>query len=87
MKQVKHGMKLTNELLVNKAEDLDLRESIRAQLSHSDGIRGFMVSYLTADQSPADDPQVPSALLQALQELAKTEKIEDLIPLTCKFVL
>jgi hypothetical protein len=83
MKQVKYGMKLTNELLANK-EDLDLKECIRAQLSHSNGIRGFMVSYLTADQSPADNPQVPNTLLQALQELAKNEKIEDLIPLTCK---
>ncbi len=75
MKQVQHGMELTNELLLNKEEDQDLKECIRAQLSHSDGIRGFMVSYLTADQTLADDPQVPNALLQALQELAKTEFI------------
>ncbi len=36
-------------------QELTMKNSFKAQLLHSNGIRGFMVSYLTANESPADD--------------------------------
>jgi hypothetical protein len=93
MKQVQYGYELTNELhlLMNnnnndskKNDDTVLGDSIRAQLSHPEGIRGFMVSYLTADATPADDETIPSVLLDALKSQAAKDP-EDLIPLTCKY--
>lgn len=74
-----------------------LQEAIQAQLSHAEGIRGFMVSYLTADESPADDPseEIPKPLLDALRTRITTQRImkssssaassdDDLVSLTCK---
>jgi hypothetical protein len=83
MKQVQYGSELTGELMNNDNPNDDLGESIRAQLSHSAGIRGFMVSYLTADTTPADDQEVPSVLLDALKSQAEKDP-EDLISLACK---
>jgi len=34
-----------------QARDMELQKLLQAQLSHSDGIRGFMVAYLTSDSS------------------------------------
>jgi hypothetical protein len=63
---------------------MDLKDSLKAQLSHPLGIRGFMVSYLTANESAADYESIPAVLLQALQEQAE-RNAEDLIPLACEF--
>ncbi len=82
MKQVEYGFALTNQLLLS--EETQLQESIEAQLSHSDGIRGFMVSYLTADESPADQTEVPHSLWAALQAQMESKAAEDLVSLTCK---
>jgi hypothetical protein len=62
-----------------------LSESIRAQLSHSDGIRGFMVSYLTADDDNDDEDDarpIPDVLLDALKRQAEKDPAQ-LIPLAC----
>jgi hypothetical protein len=62
-------------------QEVMMKNSLKAQLSHSNGIRGFMVSYLTADESPADDENMPDVLRQALRDQADTTP--DLIPLAC----
>lgn len=63
-----------------------MKEPLSVQLSHSDGVRGFMVSYLTADQSAADNESIPAVLLQALQEQVERNS-PDLIPLACMNVV
>lgn len=89
MKQVQYGSELTRELMRFEGRNDDeegmvrLGQLIQAQLSHPDGIRGFMVSYLTADESPADWKSVPPILLQALKRQANSNP-QDLIPLACK---
>jgi hypothetical protein len=84
MKQLQHGSDLTNALGGN-SNDLssqDLKELIQAQLSHSDGIRGFMAVYLTTENDQ-DTFKVPDVLVQALQEQAQLNP-DKLIPLACK---
>jgi hypothetical protein len=85
MKQVQHGAELTNALRGNPNDlsSQDLKELIQAQLSHSDGIRGFMVAYLTFEDENQDTFKVPDILLQALQEQAQSNP-DELIPLACK---
>ena len=62
-------------------EDKDqIKGMLKAQLSHSDGIRGFMVTYLTGNASPADDPTVPAVLQEAMSEVDPRE----LVPLACE---
>lgn len=59
------------ELLVNL---------LKAQLSHSDGIRGFFVAYLTGDGvTAADADNVPPSLLSAMNSVES----DDLISLAC----
>jgi hypothetical protein len=100
MKQVHYGSVLTEELMrldmptdnadhdFNDDDTANVRrllgESIKAQLSHSQGIRGFMVSYLTADSTPADNPRIPAIILDALLDQVKTDP-HDLVPLTCTY--
>lgn len=90
MKQVSHAEKLVEMLQQNTVEDTNKKEDenelldqlITAQLSHSDGIRGFFVTYLTSESSPvADQPTVPPSLLNAMKQVDPTE----LVPLACKF--
>lgn len=83
MKQVEYGFALATSLNENP-ESEELKASIKAQLSHSDGIRGFMVSYLTSEDSPADKESIPPSLLQALEEQL-VMSADDLVPLTCTF--
>lgn len=82
MKQVEHGFVLSNNMLTTDNFE-SLQDSIQAQLSHSEGIRGFMVSYLTSDQSPADQDEVPEPLRQALTAQMKSEAAKDIVSLTC----
>ncbi|GFH56918.1 hypothetical protein CTEN210_13394 [Chaetoceros tenuissimus] len=66
-------------------EDIDVADMIEAQLSHSDGIRGFFVSYLTGDSpSPADEEVIPAPLKAALESQKSSS---DLISLTCMNVI
>jgi len=95
MKQISHSEKLVTLLgSVNDngtAGDEDERimstttNLLKAQLSHSDGIRGFFVTYLTAlgDDTPADSLDVPLALTSAMMEADSSE----LIPLACMNVI
>ena len=97
MKQVEYGSVLTAQLqTVNNSGDGDdsnfppsssnLEELLQAQLSHSDAIRGFMVSYLTAEVSPADQNDIPTPLIQALKAQFRSETArDDLVSLACMF--
>lgn len=80
MKQVSHASEIVPLLKDDPPEDL--AEKLAAQLSHSDGIRGFFVTYLTGQgkDTPADKDVVPEALLNAIQAANQT----DLVPLACK---
>jgi hypothetical protein len=85
MKQVQYGSQLTSILLTMEGErilskDL-LRSSLVAQLSHSDGIRGFMVSFLTRDDNRSEDQEIPALLLDAL---VNVNNPKELVPLACK---
>eukprot|EP00816_Leptocylindrus_hargravesii_P005085 CAMPEP_0196810974 /NCGR_PEP_ID=MMETSP1362-20130617/15963_1 /TAXON_ID=163516 /ORGANISM="Leptocylindrus danicus, Strain CCMP1856" /LENGTH=252 /DNA_ID=CAMNT_0042186187 /DNA_START=288 /DNA_END=1046 /DNA_ORIENTATION=+ len=79
MKQVEHGSQLASLLMDNNdattEEQFLLKELLTAQLQHSDGIRGFFVSFLTAGtmddtntEGDEDEFTVPSLLLQAMTE-------------------
>jgi len=76
-------------------DDNLLSDMVAAQLSHSDGIRGFFVAYLTgnADQDTssfaADQDEVPEPLLNAIKSLLEGEKDDkkDLISLACMNVI
>lgn len=62
------------------ARDRSLSELLVAQLSHSDGIRGFFVSYLTGDgTTAADADDVPAQLREAMAGVDSKE----LVPLAC----
>jgi hypothetical protein len=83
MKQVGYGAQLVPMFSKDGGDennDKDLEEKLIAQLSHSDGIRGFMVSYLTVDNgmAPADWDPIPQPLQNAL---VKVENNKDLISL------
>jgi len=104
MKQVEHGSRITS-LLINNADNtatteedqLLLKELLTAQLQHSDGIRGFFVSFLTAGTMEMDDDDdlftVPNLLLQAMTEgvSANSETsaavAEELLSFACKNVV
>ena len=68
--------------------DNNLESLLTAQLSHSDGIRGFFVQYLTGGgggggddkSSAADKPTVPEVLQKAMSKV----DADELIPLACK---
>jgi hypothetical protein len=88
MKQVEYGLTLTTALNAGSDESTTgnvLQDALAAQLSHSDGIRGFMVSYLTSDDSPADQIEIPIPLLQTLEtQMIKDSKTPtELISLAC----
>ena len=87
MKQVNYSFEIVPFLSKSnwdkaQTEDKDLVcELLKAQLSHSDGIRGFFVSYLTGDGTMvADEEDVPLPLVEAMK--AADEK--ELVPLACK---
>ena len=84
MNQVQYGYELS-DVLSSDPTLPELKESLQAQLSHSDGIRGFMVSYLTAGEDDSENLVVPDVLTQVLQEQAAST--DDLIPLACMNVV
>jgi hypothetical protein len=67
-------------------------EMLKAQLSHSDGIRGFFVTYLTSMAAasaesaipPADRTRIPPLLVEAMKSVTDTD---DLIRLACMNVI
>lgn len=81
MSQVSHAANLVQEISDSDSSDEELTERLVAQLSHSDGIRGFFVTYLTGDEeTAADSPTVPPVLANAMTRANQNE----LIPLVCK---
>jgi len=98
MKQVGYGSELAVALKklrgTTEAEQAFLRASLEAQLSHSDGIRGFMVAYLTGIDSDSDsangiaDETDPEILLETLHGLlASPSNSDDLVSLMCMNVV
>jgi len=111
MKQVGYGSEMTDALLaLQQSDESDatklysetLRAALTAQLSHSDGIRGFMVSYLTGvpgddnTDSSLDAESVakeadPGVLLETLSKLLATgndvESSDELVSLMCMNVI
>ena len=81
MKQVQYGSELSNSIKEDPS-NADALERIKAQLSHSDGIRGFMVSYLTNDGSSDGELTVPDGLAAVLREMTRSNP-EELVPLAC----
>lgn len=86
MQQVSHAEKLVQLLADVDCDSADSLELLKAQLSHSDGIRGFFVTYLTmlGDKVPADRPQIPPALLKALTDCSNEK---ELVSLACMNVI
>ena len=83
MKQVSHALELV-EMIGNETMDQnELTNMLKAQLSHSNGIRGFFVNYLTVD-GPADLDQVPESVMKAM---ASIEDQSDLVSLSCMNVI
>lgn len=84
MSQVSHASHLVQQLGSNDASQEELVDRLKTQLSHSDGIRGFFVTYLTldSDDAPADLGDVPMPLVTAMKESNQDE----LIPLACTYL-
>mmetsp|Transcript_30683 Transcript_30683/g.73621 ORF Transcript_30683/g.73621 Transcript_30683/m.73621 type:complete len:84 (+) Transcript_30683:104-355(+) len=81
MKQVQHGTHLSSALQEDPTNS-DIHESIKAQLGSSDGIRGFMVSYLTSEDTSPEALTVPDGLAEVLREKTRSNP-KDLVPLAC----
>lgn len=75
MKQVAHSEALVN-LLIEGDTSEELQSLLQAQLSHSDGIRGFFATYLTHERSP--NTTVPEVLQQAMESNTNYEELVDL---------
>ena len=92
MTQVSHASKLVQSLQTyasneggeeedNAVAEYRLTDLLTAQLSHSDGIRGFFATYLTGEgETVADKEKVPIPLRHAMARADSS----DLIPLACK---
>jgi hypothetical protein len=78
MKQVSYAADIVSEL----TNDDFAEERLVAQLSHSDGIRGFFVTHLTGEgQTAADNDIVPTPLQCAMKQVNQDE----LISLACTY--
>jgi hypothetical protein len=78
MKQVSYAADIASEL----TNDDFAEERLVAQLSHSDGIRGFFVAYLTGEgETAADNDIVPTPLQNAMKQVNQDE----LISLACTY--
>jgi hypothetical protein len=100
MRQVQFGMELAAELrkvqtsdFINGDNDNNdelqlLKTSLKAQLSHSDGIRGFMVAYLTGPGDDNDDRTNPPAiLLEAIRDQLMVGDTSSMVSLMCMNVI
>jgi len=85
MKQMAYGSEIVSLLGDNETDEKLLSDMIAAQLSHSDGIRGFFVTYLTGEgPSPADSDEMPKPLMVSIQQI---EDKRELISLACMNVI
>jgi hypothetical protein len=86
MNQVNYASEIV-PLLEQETDENLLTDMISAQLSHSNGIRGFFVSYLTGgDVSVADDENMPQPLRTAIAQNLNANK-KELISLSCMNVI
>ena len=99
MKQVQYGGQLSIVIArlqsstggANTDQSERLKERLIAQLSHSDGIRGFFVSYLTMEPDDDDDAdahegnpnQEDMSVPKCLQEAMAIVDPQELVPLAC----
>ena len=90
MDQISHASQLVWMLQDYPQEDEDrLSDLLQAQLSHSDGIRGFFATYLTWENEEegkpqaADSKEIPQPLVLAM----KAADPSIIVPLACKNVV
>jgi hypothetical protein len=84
MKQVSHAQNIVSMLKDHSDEDAtNVRERLEAILSHSDGIRGFFVTYLTTESRSSPAEPVPPLLIHVLDTVDSAE----LVPLACMNVV
>jgi len=83
-KQVQHAEFICGLIAEDDDRETDvLMKRLRAQLSHADGVRGFMVTYLTMKKDK-EDSNIPPALLKVLLELIDPKNdSNELINLMC----
>ena len=103
MKQVQYAEFITGLIVEDNGRETDvLMNRLRAQLSHPDGIRGFMVTYLTTSTSTtsagANDSDgttkdndfiaVPASLIKAIvEQIDPISDANELISLMCMNVI
>ena len=93
MKQVGYASEIVPLLEKSSSDEnkqAEVTELLKAQLSHSDGIRGFFVIYLTGTSSTSsnssgiqekeDNDQIPKSLLDAMN----TVESDELVSLACE---
>jgi hypothetical protein len=88
IKQVSHGEFMVGLIAEDAGRNSDvLMRRLRAQLSHSDGIRGFMVTFLTtkpSNDTNAENHIIPNSLITAiLEQIDRSDDANDLITLMC----
>lgn len=88
--QTYHASTLVAELLdaspagtTTTSSSSELQELMTAQLSHQDGIRGFLAVYLTRDMVPSQQEEMPLLLAQAIKGVNMTQ----MVPLACMNVI
>ena len=109
MKQVQYGSEMTNALRFfsnptasfrSTTERNHMKNLLSAQLSHSDGIRGFMVAYLTVErqiqnvdneeEEEEDEEEDSEILIETVCELLQkvnADEVEELVSLMCMNVV
>ena len=90
MKQVQHAEFITGLIQEDNGRETDvLMNRLRAQLSHPDGIRGFMVTYLTTSTDDSNDSiTIPPALIKAIiEQIDPISDKNELISLMCMNVI
>jgi hypothetical protein len=87
MKQVRHAEFIVRLIEEDAGKESDvLMKRLKAQLSHADGIRGFMVTYLTMVNEQEQD--VPNSLLKTIVDQIDAESdTNQLISLMCMNVV
>jgi hypothetical protein len=87
MKQVIHAEFIVNLFEEDAGKESDvLMKRLKAQLSHADGIRGFMVTYLTMVKE--QEQIIPNSLLKAILDQIDAESdTNQLISLMCMNVV
>ena len=110
MKQVQYGSEMTNALRFfsnptasfrSTTERNHMKNLLSAQLSHSDGIRGFMVAYLTVErqiqnvdneeeEEEEEEEEDSEILIETVCELLQkvnADEVEELVSLMCMNVV